>query len=72
LLHKYPWPARSPDGRINTASMLDMQDWFVKNGYARAKFPAARLVDARYADAAVQKLGAYVPANPASKLEGCR
>jgi NitT/TauT family transport system substrate-binding protein len=72
LLHKYPWPARSPDGRINTASMLDMQDWFVKNGYGRAKFPAARLVDGRYADAAVQKLGAYVPANPASKLEGCR
>ncbi len=49
-----------------------MQDWFVKNGYGRAKFPAARLVDGRYADAAVQKLGAYVPANPASKLEGCR
>jgi len=25
LLRKYPWPARSPDGRINVASMLDMQ-----------------------------------------------
>ena len=31
LLHKYPWPARSPNGRINVASMLDMQAWFVKN-----------------------------------------
>jgi NitT/TauT family transport system substrate-binding protein len=72
LLHKYPWPARSPNGRINTASMLDMQDWFVKNGFSRAKLPAARLVDARYADAAVAKLGPYVPANPDSKLEGCR
>jgi NitT/TauT family transport system substrate-binding protein len=72
LLHKYPWPARSPDGRINTASMLDMQDWFVKNGFSRAKFPATRLVDARYADAAVAKLGPYVPANSDSKLEGCR
>jgi NitT/TauT family transport system substrate-binding protein len=72
LLHKYPWPARSPDGRINIASMLDMQDWYVKNGYAHARFPAERLVDMSYADDAVRKLGPYVPANKDSKLEGCR
>jgi NitT/TauT family transport system substrate-binding protein len=72
LLHKYPWPARSPDGRINTASMLDMQDWYIKNGYSRTRFPAGRLVDMSYADYAVQKLGPYVPANKESRLEGCR
>lgn len=72
LLHKYSWPARSPNGRINTASMLDMQDWFVKNGYARAKFPAERLVDVSYADFAVRKLGPFVPANKDFKLDGCR
>ena len=72
LLHKYPWPARSPDGRINTASMLDMQDWFIKNGFARAKFSAERLVDTSYADFAVQKLGPFVPINKDSKLDGCR
>jgi NitT/TauT family transport system substrate-binding protein len=72
LLHKYPWPARSPDGRVNIASMLDMQDWYVKNGYSRTRFPAERLVDTSYADNAVQKLGPYVPANKESKLEGCR
>jgi NitT/TauT family transport system substrate-binding protein len=72
LLYKYPWPARSPNGRINTASMLDMQDWFVKNGFSRAKFPAERLVDASYADFAAEKLGPFVPANKDSKLDGCR
>jgi NitT/TauT family transport system substrate-binding protein len=72
LLYKYPWPARSPNGRINIASMLDMQDWFIKNGYAHAKFPPERLVDLSYADFAVQKLGPFVPANKDSKLEGCR
>ena len=72
LLYKYPWPARSANGRINIASMLDMQDWFIKNGFARAKFPAERLVDLSYADYAVQKLGPFVPANKESKLEGCR
>jgi NitT/TauT family transport system substrate-binding protein len=72
LLHKYPWPARSPDGRINTASMLDMRDWFIKNGFARAKFPAERLVDTSYAEFAVRKLGPFVPINKDSKLDGCR
>jgi NitT/TauT family transport system substrate-binding protein len=72
LLHKYPWPARSPDGRINTASMLDMQDWFIRNGYSRAKFSAERLVDVSYANFAVQKLGPFIPANKDSKLDGCR
>ncbi len=72
LLHNYPWPARSPNGQINTASMLDMQDWYASNGFSRAKLPAARLVDAHYAEVAVQKLGPYKPANPNSKLEGCR
>jgi NitT/TauT family transport system substrate-binding protein len=72
LLHNYPWPARSPNGQINTASMLDMQDWYAANGFSRAKFPASRLVDAHYAEAAVQKLGPYKMANPDSKLEGCR
>jgi NitT/TauT family transport system substrate-binding protein len=72
LLYKYPWPARSPDGRINTASMLDMQDWFVQNGFATTRFPAERLVDASFDDDAVKKLGPFVLANPESKLEGCR
>ena len=36
LLHKYPWPARSPNGSINVASMLDMQSWFVKNKMSNA------------------------------------
>ena len=31
LLHKYPWPARSPNGQINVASMLDIQAWYVKS-----------------------------------------
>ncbi len=72
ILYKYPWPARSPDGRINTASMLDLQDWFVKNGFAHARFSPERLVDTSYADYAVQKLGPFVLANTDSKLEGCR
>ena len=39
LLHKYPWPARSPNGSINVDSMLDMQAWFVKNKMSNARVP---------------------------------
>jgi NitT/TauT family transport system substrate-binding protein len=72
LLHKYPWPARSPNGQINTASMLDMQDWYVANKFSTAKFAAERLVDASYADYANKKLGPFVLENKESKLPGCR
>ena len=50
LLNKFPWPARSPDGRINVASMLDIQAWYVKNKLANTEFPAERLVDTSYVD----------------------
>ena len=72
LLYKYPWPARSPNGKINTASMLDMQEWYVANKFSTAHFPAERLVDTTYADYANKKLGPFVLENQESKLAGCR
>jgi NitT/TauT family transport system substrate-binding protein len=72
LLHKYPWPARSPEGRVNVASMLDIQAWYVKNKLANVTFPAERLIDTSYIDAAVQKLGPFDLVNKDSKLPGCR
>ena len=72
LLHKYPWPARSPNGRVNVASMLDIQDWYAKNKLAVAKFAPERLVDTSYVDHAVQKLGPFALENQDSKLPGCR
>ena len=67
-----PWPARSPDGRINVASMLDIQAWYVKNKLANKAFPAERLVDTSYIDGAVAKLGPFVIENKDSRLPGCR
>jgi NitT/TauT family transport system substrate-binding protein len=72
LLHKYPWPARSPNGQINTASLLDMNAWFVKNKMSNKEFPADRIVDKSYIDYALAKLGPFVLENKDSKLEGCR
>ncbi len=72
LLHKYPWPARSPNGQINVASLLDMNAWYVKNKMSNVQFPAERIVDRSYIDNALAKLGPFVLENKDSKLEGCR
>jgi NitT/TauT family transport system substrate-binding protein len=66
------WPARSPDGKINTASMMDMQAWYTANKMSTANFPADRVVDSSYADYAVKKLGPFELENKASTLPGCR
>ena len=66
------WPARSPDGKINTASMMDMQAWYTANKMSTANFPADRVVDSTYADYAVKKLGPFELENKASTLPGCR
>jgi NitT/TauT family transport system substrate-binding protein len=66
------WPARSPDGKINVASMLDMQSWYVQNKLSTTELPAARVVDTSYADDAVKKVGPFELENKASALPGCR
>ena len=72
LLHKYPWPARSPNGTIHVASMLDMQAWFHTNRMSNAEFPADRVVDKSYVDYALGKLPPFVLENKQSTLAGCR
>jgi NitT/TauT family transport system substrate-binding protein len=72
LLEKYPWPARSPYGKINTASMLDINAWYVANKLSAVKFPAERLVNESFVDEADKKLGPFQLENKDSKLPGCR
>jgi NitT/TauT family transport system substrate-binding protein len=72
MLHKYPWTARNADGRINVASMLDIQAFFVKEGLSLRNFPAERLLTMSYVEHANRELGPFVLANKDSTLQGCR
>ncbi|HEY6258951.1 MAG TPA: ABC transporter substrate-binding protein [Xanthobacteraceae bacterium] len=72
MIDKYPWAARSPDGRVNVESMLDIQKFFVQAGLALKAFPAERLLTSAYSDYASAKLGPFALENPGSKLAGCR
>jgi NitT/TauT family transport system substrate-binding protein len=72
LLHKFAWPARNLTGKLNSASLLDIQDWFLKNKFITAKHPLETLVDYSYTDHAQKQLGPFVLENKDSKLQGCR
>jgi NitT/TauT family transport system substrate-binding protein len=72
LLHKYPWPARNLNGKLNVASLLDVQDWYAQNNFTRTRFSAERLLDGSYVDYANEKLGSFQLENKASSLPGCR
>ena len=73
LLEKYPWPARSPNGKINTASMLDINKWYVDEqdvdqeipGRAAGRFELHRRRRPRSS-------GRSSLQNKDSKLPGCR
>jgi ABC-type nitrate/sulfonate/bicarbonate transport system substrate-binding protein len=72
LLHENPWPARNPNGIINTDSMLDMQAWYLKSKMSTQQFPLERLVQTSYAREAAAKLPPFALENKDSKLAGCR
>lgn len=72
LLERMKWQARNPDGRFNLASLVDLQDWYFRNGMIDAKAPPERLTDPRYAEAVATELGPFELVNAESKLEGCR
>lgn len=71
-LDQMAWQARSPNGHFNVASILDLQDWFFKEGIIKQKFAADRLIDSDYADAADKTLPPFKVINAADPLKGCR
>jgi NitT/TauT family transport system substrate-binding protein len=70
-LDRMSWQARNPNGRFNVASVLDLQDWFFKEGIVKQKFAADRLIDSDYADYAEKTLPPFKLINTADKLKGC-
>lgn len=72
LTERMPWQARDPDGRFNPASVIDVQNWFLKEHIIDRKAPDDRLVDDSYADEAAKELGPFKLINQGSPLAGCR
>jgi NitT/TauT family transport system substrate-binding protein len=72
LLNDYPWVGRNLDGKINAKSLLDIQDWYVKNKFVAAKQPIEKLVDYSYTDYAQKKLGPFSLDKTSDTKPGCR
>jgi NitT/TauT family transport system substrate-binding protein len=72
MLEGRPWAARDPNGRVDAASMLDIQNWFYDEGLVKQKFPIERLIDASFAQEAAKELGPFELINKSSQLAGCR
>ncbi|HLI25509.1 MAG TPA: ABC transporter substrate-binding protein [Chloroflexota bacterium] len=51
----------SPDGDINRDSMQFDQEWYIAHGYLRERAALDQLVDQRFREAALQRLGPYRP-----------
>ena len=72
LLDRIPWQGRDPNGRMDAGTVLDIQDWFFKEGMITKKFPAERLIDNQYADYAAKQLGPFELINKSDTLPSCR
>ncbi len=71
-LEQLPWQSRDVNGKINDASVLDVQDFYIAGKFTNAKQPIEKLVDSSYVDAAVKQLGPFELENKASTVKGCR
>jgi NitT/TauT family transport system substrate-binding protein len=72
MLENRPWSARDPNGRINAASILDIQDVYYNEGLVKQKFPAERLIDSSFADEAAKELGPFEVINKSDTQPSCR
>jgi NitT/TauT family transport system substrate-binding protein len=50
-----------PDGRVNQASVAEDLDFYIRNGYVQQRLDVADVIDNRYVDYAVERLGPYRP-----------
>lgn len=72
LLDRIPWQGRDPNGRMDAGTVLDIQDWFFKEGMITKKFPAERLIDNQYADYVQKTLPPFELINKNDPLPSCR
>lgn len=52
-------PFSNPNGSVDPKLVTDDQDWYVSHGYVTQKADLKTIIDSRFADSAVQKLGQY-------------
>jgi NitT/TauT family transport system substrate-binding protein len=57
MYDKMQWSYMDPNGEISFDGLRDQQDWYVKNGFVATKANVETMVDRRFLDYALDKLG---------------
>ena len=53
------WPGLDPNGRVNGASLQEMQEWYVQLGAQQGLVDLDQVVDEQYVDYALRVIGPY-------------
>jgi len=56
----YP-PGLNPDGYVDPVSLRENQEWFAQHGLVQTQIDMDRVIDNRFVDAALARLGRYQP-----------
>jgi NitT/TauT family transport system substrate-binding protein len=59
LYARMTWPGLDPNGRVNRASLQEMQEWYVQLGAQAGLVDLDQVVDEQYVDYALRVLGPY-------------
>ncbi len=70
-LFKYFWGSRRASGEVDVESVVDVYDWFAREGAVARGLPVEKLVDNSFVRAANAELGPFVVENAADRTPGC-
>jgi NitT/TauT family transport system substrate-binding protein len=59
LWERMVWTAIDPNGRVNTASVLETQGWYRRNNMLQSDIDLRPFIDSSFAEWAVEQLGPY-------------
>jgi len=57
MYDKMQWSYMDPNGEISLDGLRDQQDWYVKNGFVATKTSIESMIDRRFLDYALEKIG---------------
>jgi NitT/TauT family transport system substrate-binding protein len=57
LYQRIEWSYLDPNAELLTASLDEQQDWYVKNGAMKKKLNTDKMIDSRFIEYAVGRLG---------------
>ena len=72
IINNYPWPSRNINGIVNEQSVMDIQDFYVRNGIINQRLTYQQLVSTSYIQHSIENQSKFELENKDSKLKGCR